>query len=219
MLLNFADLFLVDKEEATHLTEMCDFGSEQQVVDVFQCVVKLRSFVSAILEMPRVVVCIPRVFSLIVVRECVEGSTILILISRYDANDVWVWTHDDPGITRWNAPPFTVSNDTGDEVDPAIEIESYRRQCLSSSCQARRQQLSSDANPRRNKWYSSSHAASLRPCTPGTSGMWLLGQSRSAGHCSDSGMGGHGTCCDLRVSLNGRCWNGEVNGCWCLRGR
>ena len=31
-------------------------------------------------------------------------------------------------------------------------------------------------------------------------------------------MGGHGTRCDLRVSLNGRCRNGDVSGCMCLRG-
>ena len=58
----------------------------------------------------------------------------------------------------------------------------------------------------------------LRPCTPRSAGMTLLGWRRSAGHCVDSGTGGCGTHRDLRVSLNGRCRNGDARGSWCLRG-
>ena len=124
LLLDFANFFLVDKEEVTRLLEACDLSGKRKVVDVFQHVVEPRSFISAVLEMPKVIVCVLGVFSLIMIRECVKRSTILTLVSRYDADDVWVWTHDNLGIPCWDASPFTVSNDTGDEVSPAVDVES-----------------------------------------------------------------------------------------------
>ena len=69
--LNFAHFFLVHKEKVGHLTEMCNLSSEREVMQVFQCVVKPYPLVSTVLEMLEVVVCLPRVFSLIMVRECI----------------------------------------------------------------------------------------------------------------------------------------------------
>ena len=60
----------------------------------------------------------------VMVRDCVQWSPILIVVSRDDAYDVGVRAHDDLSVVSWDASPFTVSNDTGDKIDPTIEIES-----------------------------------------------------------------------------------------------
>ena len=84
-LFNFADLFLIYKEEARRLAKACDCSGEQEVVNVFQHVVKPHSLISTILETPEIVLCIPRSFSLIMVRECIQGSVmndLLLLVVR-----------------------------------------------------------------------------------------------------------------------------------------
>ena len=52
-----------------------------------------------------------------------QGSTVLAAVSGYDADYMGVWPLDNPGIAHWNAPPFAVGNDAGDEIDPSIEVE------------------------------------------------------------------------------------------------
>ena len=123
-LFNFVDLLLIHEEKAGRLAETCDLGGEQEVVDVFQRVVKLCSLVSAVLEAPKVVGCVPWSFPLVVVRDRMQGPTILTPVSGYNADDMRVWTHDDPGVARWNTPSLTVSNKAGDKIGPPIEIES-----------------------------------------------------------------------------------------------
>ena len=90
---------------------------------MFQRVVKPRSFVSAILEVPEVVVCVLWSFSLIMVRDCIQGPTILTLISGDNADNMWVQAHNDSRVARWDTPPFTIGDNAGDEVDPTIEVE------------------------------------------------------------------------------------------------
>ena len=53
------------------LTEMVDLGGEGQVVEEFERGFELVKVVSAVLELPEVVVCIPGAFSLIMIRDCV----------------------------------------------------------------------------------------------------------------------------------------------------
>ena len=57
-------------------------------------------------------------------QESHEGSTILAAVPGYDTDYMGVRSHDNPSIACRDAPPFTVSNDAGDEVGPSIEIES-----------------------------------------------------------------------------------------------
>ena len=122
-LFNLVDLFLVDKEEAGCLVEMRNLGGEREVVNVFQRVVELRLFVSAVLEAPEVVMCVPWSSPLIMIRDCIQGPTVLAPVSGNNADNMWVWTHNDPSIPRWDTPSFTVSNDAGDEIGPSVEIE------------------------------------------------------------------------------------------------
>ena len=121
---NFANLFLISEEKAGSLTEACDFGSEREVVNVLQRVVKPRLLISAVLEAPEVVMCIPWSFPLIMIRDHIQGSTVLTPVSGNNTDDMRVWTHNDPGIPCWDTPSFTVSNDAGDEIDPSVEVES-----------------------------------------------------------------------------------------------
>ena len=123
MFFNLADLFLINKEEARCLTETCDLSSEREVVDVFQHVVESRSLVSAVLEVPEVIVCIPWSFSLIMVRDRIKRSSVLTPISRDNASDMWVRAHNNPGVTHWDASPLAISDYTGDKIDPVIEVE------------------------------------------------------------------------------------------------
>ena len=67
---------------------------------MFQCVVKTPSFVSAILETPEVILSIPWALSLIVVGDSIQRSAVLTPVSRDDSYNMWVWAHDDPGVTR-----------------------------------------------------------------------------------------------------------------------
>ena len=140
--------------------------------------------------------------------------TVLAVVAQNHTYDVGVRSHDDPHKACWYVPPPVVVDDAGYIVDPAVVVESYGRRHLSSSWRASRQQLSSIAKTHLNKWYSCSHVVSLRPCTLLTSGSVLLGQSRSAGHSADSGMGGRGTGRNLRLARYGRCWKGDASGRW-----
>ena len=79
--------------------------------------------VSTELETPEVILGVPWAFSLIVVRDHIQWSSVLRGISRDDADDMRVRPHNHPCITCWNASPPIVSDDTGHIVDPAIEIK------------------------------------------------------------------------------------------------
>ena len=79
--------------------------------------------VNAILESPEVVLCIPRMISLIMVRDRIQQSPILQTFSGNDANNVRVCSHDHPGISHRDAPPPIVGNYAGYVVDPVVEIE------------------------------------------------------------------------------------------------
>ena len=91
---------------------------------MFQRIVQSRSLVSAVLETPEVIVRVLWSFSLIMVRECIQGSSILTLISQDNTYDMWVRAHDDPGVPHQDASPLTVGDNAGDEVGPAVEVES-----------------------------------------------------------------------------------------------
>ena len=111
-------------EEAGRLTITRDFGDEREVVDVIQCIVEPCSLVSAVLEAPKVIVCVPWSYLLTVVRDCIQRSTVLTVVSRYDADYMGIWTHDHSCVSCWNTPPLVVGNDAGDKIGPSIEVES-----------------------------------------------------------------------------------------------
>ena len=73
--------------------------------------------------MPEVIMCVLWSFSLIVIRECIQGAAILTLISGDNANYMWVRAHNDPGVVCGDASPFTVSDYAQDKVGPMIEVE------------------------------------------------------------------------------------------------
>ena len=79
--------------------------------------------VSTELELPKVILGIPWALSLIMVRDRIQGSSILRTVSRNDANNVRVWPHNDAGVASWNTPPPTVSNDAGRKVGPTVEVK------------------------------------------------------------------------------------------------
>ena len=91
---------------------------------MFQRVVELCLLVSAVLEAPEVVMCVLWSFPLIMIRDRIQGSTILTPVSGNNTDNVWVWTHNDSGVLRWDTPSFTVGIDAGDEIDPSVEVES-----------------------------------------------------------------------------------------------
>ena len=124
MLFDLVDLFLIHKEEVGHFAKTRHLCSKREVMDMLQRVIKPRSFVSTIFEVPKVIKCVPRVFSLIMVRDCIQWSPILTVVSWNDAYNMRVGAHDDPSVASWDASPFAVSDNTGDKVDPAVEVES-----------------------------------------------------------------------------------------------
>ena len=65
---------MIHKEEVRRLAEMRDLGGKREVMNVFQCIVKLCSLVSTILEIPEIVMRVPWSFSLIMIRERVWWS-------------------------------------------------------------------------------------------------------------------------------------------------
>ena len=154
-----------------------------------------------------------RSLPLVMIRGCMQGTTVLITITRNHTDDMRVCPHDDSGKVHRNIPAVVVRENAGHVIGPMVVIEAYGRWRFSSSWRASRQQFSSIANPRRNSQYSCSHMASLRPRTPLSSGSALLGWSWSVGHSVDSGTGGRGTGCDLCVAWYGQCQKGDVSGC------
>ena len=120
---NFVYFFLKLEEEVRGLTVARHLSSEGQVTDVLECRLELVKVISAELETPKIVLGVLWVLSLIMVRDCVQWSSILGVISRNDANDMRIWPHDHPSVTCRNAPPPVVSDDAGHIVDPAIEIK------------------------------------------------------------------------------------------------
>ena len=89
-----------------------------------QCGVEPNLLVSAVIEMPKVVMHTPQVLSLIMVRDCIQQSSVLTAVSKSNSHHMWVRAHDDPGVLCQNAPPPIVSNNAGDKVSPTVEIES-----------------------------------------------------------------------------------------------
>ena len=120
---DLAYLFLVLEEEAKGFAVACNLSGEGQVTDMFECGLEPVKVVSAELETPKIILGILRAFSLIVVRDCIQWSSVLRVVSRDDANDMRVRPHDHPSITRWNTPPPIVSDNTGHIIDPVIEIK------------------------------------------------------------------------------------------------
>ena len=66
---------------------------------------------------------IPGVFSLILVRDSVQGPSILAAISWDNTNDMQVRDHDDPSVLHRNTPPPIVGDDARDDIGPTIEIK------------------------------------------------------------------------------------------------
>ena len=120
---DLADFFLVYVKEAGRLTVTCDLGDEREIVDMVQRIVEPGSLISAILEVPKVIVCVPWSFLLTVVRDRVQRSSVLTVVSRYNANYMGIWTHNNSCVMCWNTPSLVVGDDTGDKVDPSIEVE------------------------------------------------------------------------------------------------
>ena len=106
---------------------------EGQVADVFECGFKPVEVISAELETPEVILGVPWALSLIMVRDCIQWSSVLWGVSRDNADDMRVRPHNHPGVSCQNAPSPIVSNDARDIVDPTIEIKAQGRRCLSSS--------------------------------------------------------------------------------------
>ena len=90
---------------------------------MFKCQFESVKIVSAELETPKVILGVPRAFSLIMVRDCIKWSSLLRVVSRDNTDDMGVRSHNRPGVPCQNAPPPTVSDYTGDIVDPTIEIK------------------------------------------------------------------------------------------------
>ena len=121
---DFADFFLVHVKESGRLAVTRDLGDEREVVDTVQRIVEPCPFVSAVLEAPEVVMCVPWSLLLTVVRDRMQRPSILTAVSGYDADYMGIWSHDNPGVMRWNTPPLTVGDDAGNEIGPSIEIKS-----------------------------------------------------------------------------------------------
>ena len=100
-----------------------DLSSEGQVVEELERRFEPVEVISAILESPEVIVRVPRALPLIMIRDCIQRSTILAAISGNDANDMGIRTHDHPSEAHWYAPSPIVSDDAGCIVGPAIVIK------------------------------------------------------------------------------------------------
>ena len=90
---------------------------------MFECRFKPVKVVSAKLEMPEVILSVLWVFSLIVVRDCIQWSSVLQTISGNDTDNMGIWSHDHPSVACRNTPPPVVSDDAGYIIDPTIEIK------------------------------------------------------------------------------------------------
>ena len=76
------------------LTEAVDLSSEGQVMEEFKDGFEPVEIISAMLEMPEVIMCVPRAFSLIVIRDHAQWSSILAAISGNNADNVGIRSHD-----------------------------------------------------------------------------------------------------------------------------
>ena len=103
--------------------------------------------VSAELELPQIVSCVLRSLSVVMIRSGVQRTAILVIVPWDHADDVRVCSQDDPSKACRYIPAVVVGNDAGHTVGPAVVIEAYGRQRLSSSWRANRQQCSSIVNP------------------------------------------------------------------------
>ena len=121
---NLSYFFLVLEEEARGLAVVRTLGGEGQIPNTFECGFEPVEVVSSEFETPEVVLGVPWALSLIMIRDRIQWSSILRIISRNDANDMRVWSHDHSCIACWDAPPPVVGDYAGYVVDPAIEIES-----------------------------------------------------------------------------------------------
>ena len=90
---------------------------------MFECRVEPVEVVSTKLETPEVVLGVPWALSLIVVRDCIQWSSIQRVISGDDANDMRIRPHNHPGVPCQDAPPPIVGDDAGHIISPTIEIK------------------------------------------------------------------------------------------------
>ena len=120
---DLAYFFLILEEEARSLVVARNLSGEGQVSDMFECRFEPIEVVSAKLEMPEVILCVPWALSLIVVRDCIQWPSILQVIPRNDANDMGIWSHYHPSVASRDASPPIVSDDTGHIVGPMVEIK------------------------------------------------------------------------------------------------
>ena len=102
---------------------MHNLSGKGQVANVFKRGFKPVEIVSAKLESPKIILGVPWALPLIVIRDRVQWSSILQIISGNDADDMRVRPHDHPGVSRRNDPPPIVGDNAGYVVDPTIEIE------------------------------------------------------------------------------------------------
>ena len=90
---------------------------------MFECGFKSVKVVSTELEMPEIILGILWALPLIVIRDSVQWSSILQIISRDDADDMRVRPHNHPGVSHRNSSPPVVGDNAGYVIDPVIEIE------------------------------------------------------------------------------------------------
>ena len=102
---------------------VCNLGGEQQVMDKFEGGFEPVEIVSTELETPEVILGVPWVLSLIMVRDCIQRSSVLGIVSGNDADNMRVWSHDDPSVASWDAPPSVVSDDAGCKISPTVEVK------------------------------------------------------------------------------------------------
>ena len=74
---DFAYFLLVLEEEARGFAVARNLGSEGQIPNVFECGFEPVEVVSAEFETPEIVLCVPWAFSLIMVRDRIQGAPVL----------------------------------------------------------------------------------------------------------------------------------------------
>ena len=123
MYFDLANFFLELEEEVRGFAVARNLSGEGQITNMFERGFEPIEVVSAELETPEVILSVPWALSLIMVRDCIQWSSILQVISGNDANDMRIWSHDHSSVACRNTPPPVVSDNTGNIVDPAIEIK------------------------------------------------------------------------------------------------
>ena len=120
---NLSYFFLVLEEEAGGLAVACNLGGKGQLADMFERRFEPVKVVSTKLETPEIILGVPWALPLIVVRDCIQGSSILTIVSGNNTNDMGIRPHDQPSVACWNAPPPVIGDDAVHVVDPTIEIK------------------------------------------------------------------------------------------------